>query len=155
MSGYFACANVVWTDLAMDWHELATTSQYQTAIAIRQELSKGNLKGALAGIDELVDALGRSDRREVRSQVIRLMAHIITWKTPPGQQRRSWAVPIEHARIEIEELLELEPSLRPCVPDLLQELFSKARRVAEKDMGTKTPLEALSRGEVFDDEYTA
>jgi hypothetical protein len=62
----------------MGWHDLATTSHYQTAIMIRRELLRGNLEETLTGIEELIEALGRSDTRELRSQLIRLMAHIIT-----------------------------------------------------------------------------
>ena len=50
-------------------------------------------------------------------------------------------------------LLELEPGLKPSVPGLVEELFSKARRVAEKEMGQKTTLTGLTWGQVFEEEY--
>ncbi len=137
----------------MQWQELATTSHYQTAVAVKQELLKGNIEEATTGIEALIEALGRSDKRALRSQLIRLMAHIIKWETQPAQRSRSWAATIENARIEIEELLEFEPSLKPSVPGLLQELFEKAKRSAEKEMSQKTSITELSWEEGFEEEY--
>ena len=137
----------------MKWQELAITSHYQTAVAVKQEMLKGNLEEATTGIEELIEALSRSDKRALRSQLIRLMAHIMKWKTQPELRTRSWAATIENARIEIEELLEFEPSLKPSVPGLLRELFEKAKRLAEREMGQKTSLTELSWKEVFEEEY--
>lgn len=137
----------------MNWHELATTSHYQTAVAVKQELLKGNMEEVTTGLEELIEALGRSDKRALRSQLIRLMVHAIKWKTQPEQRSRSWAASIENARIEIEELLEFEPSLRSSIPDLLKDLFEKAKRVAEKEINEKISMNGLSWQEIFEDEY--
>ena len=139
---------------SIDWRELATTSHYQTALTIKQELLKGNVEEAAAGMEELIEALSRSDKRELRSQLIRLMAHIIKWKAQPEGRSRGWAATIESARVEIEELLELEPSLKPALPALLGELFEKAKRVAEKEMNQKASLAGLTWKEAFEDEYS-
>ena len=63
--------------MGCDWHQLAVESHYRTAVGVKEALEEGDLDGALRGIDELIDAMGRSDRRAVRSQLIRLMQHII------------------------------------------------------------------------------
>ena len=73
------------------------TSPYQTAVAIKNELTQGNIEESTTGIEELIDALSRSDKRALRNQLIRLMMHII----------------IFNAGIEIEEILEEEPYLKP------------------------------------------
>ena len=85
--------------------------------------------------------------------MIRLMAHIIRWKSQPESRSQSWSVTIENARIDIEEIPELEPSLKSSVPNLLKELFGKAKRIAEKEMNKKTVLSELLWSEVFEDEY--
>jgi len=41
----------------MNWKELATTSHYQTAVAVRQSLLDGNMEEMQTGIEELIDAL--------------------------------------------------------------------------------------------------
>ena len=138
----------------MTWQELATTSHYQTAVAVKQALLVGHPEEAALGIEELIEALSRSDQRALRSQLIRLMEHILKWKTQPERRSQSWTATIENARVEIEELVELEPSLKPSVPKLLPELFDKARRLAEKEMNKRTTLGELSWQEVFEDEYS-
>lgn len=135
------------------WQALAMSSHYQTATAIRNELLAGDIEEAIEGIEELIAALGRSDKRELTSQLIRLMAHIIKWESQPSRRSRSWAGTIENARVEIEELLEAEPHLKPLVPKLLTELFPKAKRIAEKEMGKTSASTALSWQQVFEDEY--
>ena len=65
----------------MNWQEQAASSHYQTAVAIRQELGAGHIEDAKAGIEELVDALSRADRRALKSHLVRLMAHVIKWQT--------------------------------------------------------------------------
>ncbi len=137
----------------MNWRELATSSQYETAKAIKQELVNGNAEEAALGIEELIESLSRSDKRALRSQLIRLMAHIIKWKTQPEKSSGSWAGTIENARVEIDELLEFEPSLKPSVSGLLTELFPKAQRIAEKEMSRKSEITELSAQEVFEDTY--
>lgn len=137
----------------MNWRELAMSSQYETAKAIKQELISGNAEEATIGIEELIESLSRSDKRALRSQLIRLMAHIIKWNTQPERRMGSWAGTIENARVEIEELLELEPSLKPLVPGLLTELFPKSLRVAEKEMSQKSEITELSAQQVFEATY--
>ena len=46
----------------MKWQELSATSHYQTAVAVEQALEQGDIPEAKAGIQELIDALSRSDR---------------------------------------------------------------------------------------------
>lgn len=137
----------------MNWQELATSSHYQTAVAVRQKLLEKDMEEVDLGMEKLIESLSRADKRALRSQLIQLMTHIIKWKLQPEERSRSWAGTIENARIEIEELLEFEPSLKPSVPDLLEELFKKAKRLAEKEMNREISLTGLSWKEVLEDEY--
>ena len=47
----------------VDWELLALTDQYYTAVAIRDALREGDVDGAIEGLEELIDALSRSDER--------------------------------------------------------------------------------------------
>jgi hypothetical protein len=138
----------------MDWQELATTSHYQTAVTVKEELLKGNIEEATAGLEELIEALSRADKRALRSQLIRLMTHIIKWQTQPAHRSRSWVATIANARVEIAEMLEFEPRLKPFVPVWVTDLFEKAKYLAEKEMGQETTLTELSWQDVFDHEYS-
>ena len=47
----------------------------------------------------------------------------------------------------------MEPSLRPLVPSLIDDLFAKATRLAEKEMGRPSVVDELSWKEIFEDDY--
>jgi hypothetical protein len=76
----------------MKWQELAATSHYRTAVAVKQALQRGDMHEAILGLEELIDALSRADQRALEHHLIRLMQHIIKWKkgypdlTLPGLQ---------------------------------------------------------------------
>src|SRR5687767_1295990 len=94
----------------MKWQDLAATSHYQTAVAVENALQRGDVSDATTGIQELIDALARAEKRALKSQLIRLMAHIIKWKTQAEKHSRSWRQTIRNARDEIAESQEDTPS---------------------------------------------
>jgi hypothetical protein len=136
------------------WRQLAIDSHYQTALAIKNELEENQIESAKAGIEELIEALSRSDKRALKSQMIRLMMHIIKWKTQPDKRTPSWVYSIESARMEIADLLADEPSLKPMLESLPTDLFKKAKKLAEAEMNLKSDVVALTQEELFDREYT-
>src|SRR5437868_1003968 len=114
----------------MKWQELSTTSHYQTAVAVEEALDRGDVADAKLGIQELIDALARAERRALRSQLVRLMMHIIKWKTQPERRSTSWCVSILSARREIEEIQEETPSLHRSV---INGLWDKCFQAAKKE----------------------
>jgi len=99
--------------------------------------------------------MGRTERRAVKSQLIRLMLHIIKWKVQSQKRRSSCTISIRSARREIAEIQEEMPSLNR---DFLESIWEKSFQIAVKDgedeMGLKCHLTSLSWSEVFEDEYT-
>jgi hypothetical protein len=95
----------------VDWALLAATSHYQTAIAICEKLQQHEYKTAMHGIEELIDALARADKRALESHLIRVMQHVIKWKIQPEQRSRSWFRMIRNGRKEIRKLQQDTPSL--------------------------------------------
>ena len=57
----------------MNWQTLSSDSHYKTAVAIRSELELGHVAEAAKGIEELIEALSRSEKRALKSQLVRLM----------------------------------------------------------------------------------
>src|SRR5262249_57220382 len=66
-----------------DWEALAFTSHYHTAVAIHEAFQAGDVDDAMSGLEELIDALSRSEERALQSYLVRLMQHIIKWKLQP------------------------------------------------------------------------
>ncbi len=140
----------------IDWNMMAINSQFQTAEAAQTLLQQGQTEEAKAALNALVEAMSRSERQALKSQLIRLMMHIIKWKTQPNKRSRSWIVSILDARDAIEESQEEMPSLnREFIESLLDQAFIKAKRKAEAEMGCKSSISSLTWKEVFEDEYVS
>jgi len=107
------------------------------------------------GIDQLIDAMARADRRAVKSQLARLMKHIVKWCTQPEKRSVGWVRSILNARTEIQDIQQESPSITDKVIDELWErAFNQALAEAEEEMGNKSSsIESLTWNEVFDNEY--
>ncbi len=139
----------------MNWKELSVVSHYKTALAVQSEIKNGNFAGASTGLEELIEAMGRSERRALKSYLELLMVHIIKWKSQPKFRSFSWARTIHNARSEIEEIQEETPSLNNTViQDIWEKTFLKAQKDAEAEMNQKTDITDLSWKEVFEEEYS-
>jgi Domain of unknown function DUF29 len=139
----------------MNWQELSATSHYKTALAIHHELQQGHQEEANKGIQELINALSRSEKRALKSQLIRLMKHIIKWQIQPNYRTRSWVASIHNARSEIEDIQEETPSLNnKVIEQLWDNCLATAIIEAEDEMRQDTQVGALSWQEVFEQSYS-
>jgi AcrR family transcriptional regulator len=139
---------------ATNWQELVFNSHYQTAVAVRDELAQGHVEEARRGLEELIDALSRAERRALRAHLIRLMAHIIKWHTQPERRSRSWTATIRNARREIADIQEETPSLnRAVIERLWARCFEMAQDDAEAEMGQPSAVASLTWADVFEVEY--
>jgi hypothetical protein len=142
------------SDVSMNWQEQAATSHYQTAVAIKQQLGKGNVDEAKAGIEELVDALSRAERRALKSQLVRLMAHVLKWKTQPHKRSRSWAATIRSARSAVTDIQEDTPSLTDdVIRSMWDSCFESAKDQAESEIDEEVTATNLTWDEVFSVDY--
>jgi hypothetical protein len=139
----------------MDWKDLAMSSHYLVALEVKNCLKQGNIMEATIGLEALIEAMGRSDKRALRSQLIRLMAHVIKWKCQPKKRTSSWSTTILSARNEIEAIQEDTPSLnRNTIDSIWDKCFEKAVKEAETEMNQKCLLISLSWQEVFEEKYS-
>lgn len=141
----------------MNWEELAITSHYNTAVAIRDALRKGHVDDASVGLEELIDALSRSEKRALKSHLVRLMQHVIKWQVQPERRSPSWMWTIRNARIEIADVQEETPSLTDEViaAELWERCLRLAHNEAAKDMNlTDLQPQSLTWQDVFTREYT-
>src|SRR5215472_6239156 len=107
---------------------------------------------------EEIESLGKSDRRELRSQITRVLRHLLKLETSPAAEPRAgWRATIDEARTEIEGLLEDSPSLRRETQALIKKQIRAAARLAADDlMHHGEPIEAvrarLERGEYTEEQ---
>jgi len=137
-----------------NWQALATTSHYQTAVAIRDALQLGDAQDARQGIEELIDALSRSEKRALESYLLRLMQHVIKWQYQPERRGRSWRNTIANTREAIAEIQEDTPSLtNEVIQRLWDRTLRKAHREAENELGRDLAPTSLTWEEVFEQDY--
>jgi hypothetical protein len=82
-----------------------------------------------------VEDLGRSERRAIISQLIRLLLHLLKWQYQPQRRSDSWLDSITDARIQINLIINDSPSLKNYPQEQLAECYQKARRQAAKQTG--------------------
>ncbi len=109
-----------------DRHAWAT----HTATLLRQD--------RLAEVDithltEELDSMGASERRELYSRLKVLLVHLLKWRYQPERQSDRWGYTIDEQRDQLIYLFRQSPSLKPTVPDVVDEAYPTARRFAARE----------------------
>lgn len=84
---------------------------------------------------EEVEDLGRSERNSIKSQLSRLLLHLLKWQYQPQRRSDSWLDSINDARTQIEDKIEDSPSLQRYPTELLDTAYARARRRAASQTG--------------------
>jgi|SRR6185369_17428670 len=82
----------------------------------------------LANLAEEIEDLGKGDRSAVRSQLIRMLMHLVKQHIQPERSGSSWRTSIMDGRNEILTKLEDSPSLRHHLAENLQKIYQRAVR---------------------------
>lgn len=93
----------------------------------------------LEQIAEELEDMGKSEKRELRSRVAVLLAHLLKWQYQPDQRTYSWEGTIKEQRNDIQELLEENPSLKSEVHNYIEKAYKKGiqKAVQETNMSEK------------------
>lgn len=108
----------------------------------------------LENLIEEVEALSRSDKREIRSRLIVLLSHLLKYAYQPDKRSDSWLNTISEQRRQIELILEDSPSLRNYLSEIFAHCYEKAKAEAIRE--TKLPVDRFpqlcpfSHNEVLD-----
>src|SRR5271163_5024898 len=86
-------------------------------------------------IAEEIEAVGRSQKREVRNRLARLCQHLLKWAFQPEMRSRSWRATLTTQRYELRSVLEDSPSLVAFVAEALPNADRTGRGWAEQETG--------------------
>ncbi|AOX02866.1 hypothetical protein BJP34_28545 [Moorena producens PAL-8-15-08-1] len=89
----------------------------------------------LENLIEEVEDFGKSERRGITSQLIRLLLHLLKWQYQIQRRSDSWLDSITDARTQIELAIEDSPSLRSYLAQQLEQSYQRARRQAAQQTG--------------------
>ena len=84
--------------------------------------------------DEL-ESMGKRDRRELLSRLKILIGHMLKWRFQPTQRCSSWRGSIIEQRLQVHDLLDDNPNLRPPLPQLPGAAYPDAVKLASKETG--------------------
>jgi hypothetical protein len=91
---------------------------------------------------EEIDALSGSLRREIRSRLIQVAAHLLKQQYQSERASSSWRTTILVQVSEIDGVLDQSPSLRRAVPESIAYAYPRARRIASSE--TNLPVATFS-----------
>jgi DNA-binding transcriptional regulator YdaS (Cro superfamily) len=113
-----------------DYH--AWLTRQATLLAARRfaELDLDNL------IDE-IQALARSEKREIENRLSVLLVHLLKWAHQPAQRSGGWRSTIIEQRARLLKRLQESPSLRGYPGEALDEEYTIAREKAAAETGLR------------------
>jgi hypothetical protein len=109
-------------------------------------------------IAEELEAMSKSERRELASRLAVLLAQLLKWQFQSEKRSRSWENTIKIQRIDILDLLEESPSLRYEIEHVIETAYRKVCIWTEEETGINQqnfpatcpyPLEALLHEQYF------
>ncbi len=84
--------------------------------------------------EELID-MGGSIRGELGSRLTTLLCHLLKWKYQPRLRGNSWKRTLIEQRLRIARLIEKNPSLKPVIPQEVEEAYEDALKLATLETG--------------------
>jgi hypothetical protein len=88
-------------------------------------------------VAEEIESMGKQERSEYISHMIRVMHHLIKWEAQPERRSISWWLSIMNGRTDAERVLNDNPSLKP----LLEAMHLEALKYAQRKAVTETGLD--------------
>src|SRR5262245_17378437 len=117
------------------WTEEQAAALRQAQSSPSAGVGNSNLPLDWENLAEEIESLGKSDRRELRSQITRILRHLLKLEvSSAAEPRAGWRATINEARSEIEGLLEDSPSLRRETEGLIGKQMRAAARLAADDL---------------------
>jgi hypothetical protein len=124
------------TDLASQTRSLYDRDFVGWTEQVVEALRRGDWAALdVANLIEEVEALGKSDRRAIKSRLEVLLMHLLKWQFQPEQRSRSWQATILEQRLRIAEILEDSPSLKNYWPTVVDAAYDGARKLAAIETG--------------------
>ncbi|NCG54497.1 DUF29 domain-containing protein [Serratia fonticola] len=84
---------------------------------------------------EEIEAMGRSERRELESRLEKLLAHLLKWQYQDSRRGKSWLLTIKEQRKKFVDCLEENPSLQNRLDERLVKVYRYAKLSAAKETG--------------------
>lgn len=99
-------------------------------------LRAGQLSAAdIEHIAEEIESMGKTEKRELVNRLAVLLLHLLKWQFQPERRGSSWQATIRVQRIALARHIKDNPSLKPSVPEALDDAYSMATIEAAGETG--------------------
>jgi len=113
----------------------------QTALHLRkQAFDQLDLENLIAEIE----AIGRSEKRAIESNLRAILTHLLKWKYQPQQRSGSWGGLIVEHRIRVRKSLQDSPSLKNYLTEIFSEAYQDAIKIASRETDLEPAIFSLS-----------
>jgi hypothetical protein len=128
----------------------------QQAEALRVAVRGGsNRQLDWENLAEEIEDLGRSIKRDLQSQIRRIVRHLLKLQYSPAEEpRRGWAESVVDARAEIADLLEESPSLRGELDRDIARQTQRGIELALRDLAQHQEVDASSIAAIRNASYS-
>ncbi len=89
----------------------------------------------LEHVAEEIETMGKAEKRELVNRLTVLLLHLLKWRFQPALRGRSWRLSIEGQRLDIEEHLNDNPSLKNTLDASIRLAYRRALIEAERETG--------------------
>ncbi len=86
-------------------------------------------------VAEEIESLGREQFNKLESALRVLVLHMLKWDYQSDLRSRSWALSIRTQRIELADVIDDNPGLKPRIGEAIARAYRKARLEAARETG--------------------
>lgn len=139
---------------ATDEQDFLKWTEQQIEHLQRRDWRKLDVKNLI----EELEALGRSEQKELGSHLQVLIMHLLKWQYQPDRRSKSWETTISNCRDRLQDCLEDTPSLKRFLLDgeWVGKYYRRARREAAKETGLPPeifPIDPYSIEQIINPEF--
>jgi hypothetical protein len=84
---------------------------------------------------EEIESMGRSEKNALKSNLEKLLMHLLKWKYQPSKRSNSWQYSITEHCLRVLEAFENSPSLKRYFEEVLDKCYQNARLLASRETG--------------------
>ncbi len=89
----------------------------------------------IENLAEEIEAMGRSEKRELTGRLVVLLAHMLKWEHQPERRGRSWELTMKEQRLQLADHLQDNPSLKGVLPESVARAYRRAVLRAMQETG--------------------
>jgi hypothetical protein len=102
-------------------------------------------------VAEEIESLGREQFNKLESAIRLILLHLLNWDHQPRKRSRSWVLSIRDHRIELEDIIDDNPGLRPRLEEAIARAYRRARVQAARETELDDKVFPETCGYSFDD----